>query len=63
MLFGLLSDMTVLSDSSCRVLVSIGKESLKKAVQENDTIVILGETGSGKTTRESCIPAISLASD
>ncbi|KAF8311086.1 ATP-dependent RNA helicase Prh1, partial [Clavulina sp. PMI_390] len=28
-----------------------GKESLKQAVKNNDTIVILGETGSGKTTQ------------
>lgn len=29
-----------------------GKESVKLAVLENDTIVIMGETGSGKTTRK-----------
>lgn len=29
-----------------------GKESLKQAVRQNNTIVILGETGSGKTTRK-----------
>lgn len=29
----------------------IGRQSIIKAVQENDTVVILGETGSGKTTQ------------
>lgn len=29
-----------------------GRETLVKEVGENDTIVVLGETGSGKTTRE-----------
>ena len=29
-----------------------GKEAIVKAVKENDTIILLGETGSGKTTRE-----------
>lgn len=31
--------------------VILGRESLVHAVAENDTVVILGETGSGKTTR------------
>jgi HrpA-like RNA helicase len=30
-----------------------GRKALVKAVQENDTLIVLGETGSGKTTRES----------
>jgi HrpA-like RNA helicase len=30
-----------------------GQQSIVKAVEENDTVVILGETGSGKTTRSS----------
>ena len=29
-----------------------GREAIVRAVQENDTVVLLGETGSGKTTRE-----------
>ena len=29
-----------------------GRKALMKAVQENDTLIVLGETGSGKTTRE-----------
>lgn len=33
-----------------------GQAAIVKAVAENDTCVILGETGSGKTTRE-CLAA------
>lgn len=29
-----------------------GKEAIVDAVRNNDTVVVLGETGSGKTTRE-----------
>lgn len=29
----------------------LGQDAIRQAVKENDTVVILGETGSGKTTR------------
>jgi hypothetical protein len=36
-----------------RLPIWSGRRALVKAVQENDTLIVLGETGSGKTTRES----------
>lgn len=29
-----------------------GRDAIVQAVRDNDTVIILGETGSGKTTRE-----------
>lgn len=39
-----------------------GRERLVREVRENDTVVILGETGSGKTTRMFRIPPSTAAS-
>ena len=33
-----------------------GKEALLREIKENDTVVLMGETGSGKTTRTSSKP-------
>jgi type IV secretory pathway ATPase VirB11/archaellum biosynthesis ATPase len=33
--------------------LSTGKDKILEAMAANDTVVVLGETGSGKTTRES----------
>jgi HrpA-like RNA helicase len=29
-----------------------GKDAILKGIRENDTVIVLAETGSGKTTRE-----------
>ncbi|GAB1521929.1 Salivary acidic proline-rich phosphoprotein 1/2 [Rhizoctonia solani] len=36
-----------------RLPIWTGRRALVQAVKENDTLIVLGETGSGKTTRES----------
>jgi HrpA-like RNA helicase len=34
------------------IFCSSARDQIIKGVQENDTVVIVGETGSGKTTRK-----------
>lgn len=46
------SRQTLLAERK-RLPIWSGRKALVKSVQENDTLIVLGETGSGKTTRES----------
>ena len=39
------------------IIKSVGRQAIVEAIEENATVVILGETGSGKTTRTFRNPA------
>lgn len=40
-----------------------GKDSLLEIIRENDVIVLIGETGSGKTTRETRLTFVVFSSE
>lgn len=33
-------------------LIIVGRDAIIRAIKENATVIVMGETGSGKTTRE-----------
>lgn len=51
-LFTQVRDLNLIAIVSINLIRNIGREAIINALKENSTVIVMGETGSGKTTRK-----------